>query len=162
MAQPNPSVDELEAREEQLFRTGPLSVLTSSVKSNTQARAERRERSACFFFVRSAAAQPALSRPRPPILLLFVSAPLASPPPPPPLSQILVNLRNNHKLLGRVKAFDRHCNLLLEGVREFYSEAPRDAATGRKARGAPVMKDRYLPKLFVRGDSVILVVRNPK
>ena len=29
-------------------------------------------------------------------------------------------------------------------------------------KGAPVMKDRYLPKLFVRGDSVILVVRNPK
>jgi small nuclear ribonucleoprotein D2 len=26
-------------------------------------------------------------------------------------SQILVNLRNNHKLLGRVKAYDRHMNL---------------------------------------------------
>jgi small nuclear ribonucleoprotein D2 len=61
-----------------------------------------------------------------------------------------------------VKAFDRHCNLLLEGVREFYSEAPRDEKTGKKTKGAPVMKDRYLPKLFVRGDSVILVVRNPK
>lgn len=26
-------------------------------------------------------------------------------------TQVLVNMRNNHKLLGRVKAFDRHCNL---------------------------------------------------
>ena len=26
-------------------------------------------------------------------------------------TQILVNLRNNHKLLGRVKAYDRHMNL---------------------------------------------------
>jgi len=26
-------------------------------------------------------------------------------------SQVLVNLRNNHKLLGRVKAYDRHMNL---------------------------------------------------
>ena len=26
-------------------------------------------------------------------------------------SQILVNVRNNHKLLGRVKAYDRHMNL---------------------------------------------------
>ena len=26
-------------------------------------------------------------------------------------TQVLVNVRNNHKLLGRVKAFDRHCNL---------------------------------------------------
>jgi hypothetical protein len=35
----NPTVDELEAKEEELFRTGPLSVLTTSVKSNSQARA---------------------------------------------------------------------------------------------------------------------------
>lgn len=26
-------------------------------------------------------------------------------------TQILVNVRNNHKLLGRVKAYDRHMNL---------------------------------------------------
>lgn len=33
----NPTVDELEQKEEDLFRTGPLSVLTTSVKSNSQA-----------------------------------------------------------------------------------------------------------------------------
>lgn len=32
----NPTVDELEQKEEELFRTGPLSVLTTSVKSNSQ------------------------------------------------------------------------------------------------------------------------------
>ena len=32
----NPTVDELEKKEEELFRTGPLSVLTTSVKSNSQ------------------------------------------------------------------------------------------------------------------------------
>jgi len=26
-------------------------------------------------------------------------------------TQILINTRNNHKLLGRVKAYDRHMNL---------------------------------------------------
>ena len=31
-----PTVDELEKREEEAFRTGPLSVLTTSVKSNSQ------------------------------------------------------------------------------------------------------------------------------
>lgn len=31
-----PTVDELEKKEEELFRTGPLSVLTSSVKTNSQ------------------------------------------------------------------------------------------------------------------------------
>lgn len=32
----HPTVDELEKREEEAFKTGPLSVLTTSVKSNSQ------------------------------------------------------------------------------------------------------------------------------
>ena len=66
-----PTVDELEKREEEAFKTGPLSVLTTSVKSN---------------------------------------------------SQVLINCRNNRKLLGRVKAFDRHCNMILENVKEMWTE----------------------------------------
>ena len=31
--------------------------------------------------------------------------------PPPRSRQVLINVRNNHKLLARVKAFDRHCNM---------------------------------------------------
>lgn len=52
-------------KKEDDFSTGPLSVLTLSVKNNTQ---------------------------------------------------VLINCRNNKKLLGRVKAFDRHCNMVLEHV----------------------------------------------
>ena len=48
--------EELAAREQEEFNTGPLSVLTQSVKNNTQ---------------------------------------------------VLINCRNNKKLIGRVKAFDR-------------------------------------------------------
>ena len=33
-------------------------------------------------------------------------------------TQILINCRNNRKLLARVKAFDRHCNMVLENVKE--------------------------------------------
>jgi small nuclear ribonucleoprotein D2 len=54
-----------EKAEEERFRTGPLSVLMESVKTNTQ---------------------------------------------------VLINVRNNRKLLARVKAFDRHCNMVLENV----------------------------------------------
>ncbi|KAL3151841.1 Small nuclear ribonucleoprotein Sm D2 [Trebouxia sp. C0009 RCD-2024] len=105
----HPTVDELEKREEEAFKTGPLSVLTTSVKSN---------------------------------------------------SQVLINCRNNRKLLGRVKAFDRHCNMILENVKEMWTEVPK---TGRGKKGAkPVNKDRFISKLFLRGDSVILVLRNPK
>ena len=35
---------------------------------------------------------------------------------------MLINCRNNRKLLGRVKAFDRHCNMVLENVKEFWTE----------------------------------------
>jgi small nuclear ribonucleoprotein D2 len=31
---------------------------------------------------------------------------------------VMINLRNNKKLLARVKAFDRHCNMVLENVKE--------------------------------------------
>ena len=74
-------------------------------------------------------------------------------------TQVLINCRNNHKLLARVKAFDRHCNMVLENVREMWTEAPK---TGRgKKKAQPVNKDRKISKMFLRGDSVILVVRNP-
>uniref|UniRef100_A0A7S0CH95 Small nuclear ribonucleoprotein Sm D2 n=1 Tax=Proboscia inermis TaxID=420281 RepID=A0A7S0CH95_9STRA len=74
-------------------------------------------------------------------------------------TQVLVNVRNNHKLLGRVKAFDRHCNLLLEDVKEMWTETSK-GGKGKK-RGQPVNKDRFVSKMFLRGDSVILVVSNP-
>jgi small nuclear ribonucleoprotein (snRNP)-like protein len=42
-----------------------------------------------------------------------------------PALQVLINCRNNRKLLGRVKAFDRHCNRILENVKEFWTEVGR-------------------------------------
>merc|ERR1712079_863554 len=66
--------EELERREEEEFDTGPLSVLTQSVKNNTQ---------------------------------------------------VLINCRNNRRLLGRVKAFDRHCNMVLVDAKEMWTENPK-------------------------------------
>ena len=65
---------EQEAREQEEFSTGPLSILKDSVKNNTQ---------------------------------------------------VLIKCRNNKELLGRVKAFDRHCNMVLEGVKEMWTTALR-------------------------------------
>merc|ERR1711990_552975 len=86
------SFEELKQREEEEFKTGPLSVLMQSVKNNTQ---------------------------------------------------VLINCRNNRKLLGRVKAFDRHCNMVLEGVKEMWTEMPR---TSKGKGGQPVNRDRYISK----------------
>ncbi len=74
-------------------------------------------------------------------------------------SQVLIACRNNRKLLARVKAFDRHCNMVLESVQEMWTEVPRSQKG--QARPKPVNKDRFIPKMFLRGDSVIIVLRNP-
>ncbi|KAJ1726677.1 Small nuclear ribonucleoprotein Sm D2 [Coemansia biformis] len=73
-------------------------------------------------------------------------------------TQILISLRNNHKLLARVKAFDRHCNMVLENVKEMWTEVPK-SGKGMK-RAAPINKDRFVSKMFLRGDSVIVVLRS--
>ncbi|KAJ1515421.1 Small nuclear ribonucleoprotein Sm D2 [Coelomomyces lativittatus] len=99
------TAEELRAKEELEFKTGPLSLLRNAVKNN---------------------------------------------------NQVLINCRNNRKLLARVKAFDRHCNLVLENVKEIWSEKPK----GKSGKRKPVNKDRFISKMFLRGDSVILVVRN--
>lgn len=59
-------------------------------------------------------------------------------------TQVLISIRNNRKLLARVKAFDRHCNMVLENVKEMWTETPR-LASGKKGR--PVNKDRFISKM---------------
>ena len=67
-------------------------------------------------------------------------------------TQVLINIRNNHKLLARVKAFDRHCNMVLENVKEMWTETKGETTVNR---------DRYISKMFLRGDSVVVVLGNP-
>jgi small nuclear ribonucleoprotein D2 len=74
-------------------------------------------------------------------------------------SPVLVSCRNNRKLIGRVKAFDRHMNLLMENVQELWTELPQSGRGKKKAKA--INRDRFIPKLFLRGDSVILVLKNP-
>lgn len=67
-------------------------------------------------------------------------------------NQVLISCRNNRKLLARVKAFDRHCNMVLENVREMWTEKKS------KSKKNVVNRDRFISKMFLRGDSVILAV----
>ncbi|KXS22282.1 Sm-like ribonucleo protein [Gonapodya prolifera JEL478] len=72
-------------------------------------------------------------------------------------AQVLVSCRNNRKLLGRIKAFDRHMNMVLENVKEMWTETPKSGKGKKKAK--PINKDRFISKMFLRGDSVILCLR---
>lgn len=44
-------------------------------------------------------------------------------------------------------------------VKEMWTEVPKTGKGKKKAK--PVNKDRFISKMFLRGDSVILVLRNP-
>lgn len=74
-------------------------------------------------------------------------------------SQVLISCRNNKKLLARVKAFDRHFNMVLEDAREMWTDGGKKGKGKKKA--APINKDRFISKMFLRGDTVILVVFPP-
>lgn len=65
---------------------------------------------------------------------------------------IIISLRNNHKIIARVKAFDRHCNMVLENVKELWTE---------KNSKETINRERFISKLFLRGDSVIVVLKAP-
>eukprot|EP01061_Rhynchopus_euleeides_P006385 TRINITY_DN15425_c0_g1_i1.p2 TRINITY_DN15425_c0_g1~~TRINITY_DN15425_c0_g1_i1.p2 ORF type:complete len:118 (+),score=43.67 TRINITY_DN15425_c0_g1_i1:253-606(+) len=73
-------------------------------------------------------------------------------------NKVLIFCRNSKKLTAKVKAFDRHMNMVLEDVQELWTEIPK-VKKGEKAH--PQNKFRYLAKVFLRGDNVILVVKNP-
>lgn len=46
-------------------------------------------------------------------------------------TQILINCRNNKKLLCRIKAFDKHLNMVLENIREMWVENPPRKGKGK-------------------------------
>ncbi|EHB02490.1 Small nuclear ribonucleoprotein Sm D2 [Heterocephalus glaber] len=72
--------------------------------------------------------------------------------------QVLINCHNK-KLLGCAKAFDRDCNMVLENMKEMWTEVPKRGQGKKKFK--PVRKDHYISKIFLHGDSVIMVLQNP-
>ena len=102
--------EELAKQEEQEFNTGPLSVLTQSVKNNTQVSVSTLKCRLALLAI---------------LILLTNCCPTL-----PFRIQVLINCRNNKKLLARVKAFDRHCNMVLENVKELWTEVPKAGMLG--------------------------------
>lgn len=71
-------------------------------------------------------------------------------------SPIVISCRNNHKLIAKVKAFDRHCNLVLENVKELWTETVKNQK-GKTIK--TVSKERFVSKMFLRGDSVVIILK---
>jgi small nuclear ribonucleoprotein D2 len=47
--------------------------------------------------------------------------------------------------------------MVLENVKEIWTETPKAG----KGKAKPINKERYISKMFLRGDSVILVLKSP-
>ena len=71
-----------------------------------------------------------------------------------PRTKVVVSCRNEKKLIGNLRAFDRHFNLLLEGVNEFWV-----VPGAVDENGDPEHRTGCLPYVFLRGDTVILVAK---
>ena len=61
------------------------------------------------------------------------------------------------KLLCRVRAFDKHLDMVLEEVKEMWTTEDRDRRRIRTSK--TVHRVRFLGKRFLRGDSVIVVIK---
>jgi small nuclear ribonucleoprotein D2 len=66
-------------------------------------------------------------------------------------SPIIIFLRNNKKLIGYVRAFDRHFNLILENVKELWLV--------KNFEKKIIYQEKFFSKLILRGDCVILIAK---
>lgn len=71
-------------------------------------------------------------------------------------AHVLISCRSGRKVLGRVRAFDRHFNMVLEDSREIWTPPVRKGKCRTAAK--PYNRERFVSKMFLRGDSVVLVV----
>lgn len=67
---------------------------------------------------------------------------------------VIISLRNNHKMYAKVKAFDKHCNMLIYDIKELWTEKNWKDKTHRS-------QERYIAQSFLRGDNIIMIVKCP-
>ncbi|XP_067929203.1 U6 snRNA-associated Sm-like protein LSm3 [Watersipora subatra] len=68
--------------------------------------------------------------------------------------KVLVKMRNDRELRGRLHAFDQHLNLIMGDVEETVTTVEIDDETYEEIYKST---KRMIPMLFIRGDGVILL-----
>jgi len=68
--------------------------------------------------------------------------------------KVLVKMRNDRTVQGRLHAYDQHLNMILGDVEEVITTMELDEETFEQIYK---QTKRHIPMLFVRGDGVILV-----
>ena len=70
-----------------------------------------------------------------------------------PKCSILVQCRNDRKILAKLVAFDHHFNLVLNNALEIYTKTT--------SGGEASHDTRHIGKMLLRGDGVVLITRVP-
>lgn len=63
---------------------------------------------------------------------------------------IIIFIRNNRKLLGYLRAYDKHLNLILENVKELRTNVNFGSNNN--------FRERFFSKMILRGDSIVVIV----
>lgn len=72
---------------------------------------------------------------------------------------VMVDLKNGHQYIGKLKAFDIHINMVLEEAEEHVLEEVDKEIEGKQVRvrtGNKVLR-RKLGVVFIRGDTIITI-----
>ncbi|CAC27096.1 small nuclear ribonucleoprotein SM D2 [Guillardia theta] len=64
---------------------------------------------------------------------------------------VMIILRNNKRMIGKIINYDKHLNLLLENVNEI-------KFVGENFSELIKIKSKFIPKVFLRGDNIVLIL----
>mmetsp|Transcript_17470 Transcript_17470/g.39560 ORF Transcript_17470/g.39560 Transcript_17470/m.39560 type:complete len:83 (-) Transcript_17470:8-256(-) len=64
---------------------------------------------------------------------------------------VMLVLRNNKRIIGKVVNYDKHLNLLLDNVIEIKFNA-------EKFSDSIKIKSQFMSKVFLRGDNIVLIL----
>lgn len=71
--------------------------------------------------------------------------------------QVLIKIRGNRELRGKLHAYDEHMNMILENVNETLTVvSTNDVFYAHKPESVVEVVSRTCPCLYVRGDGIIL------
>lgn len=64
---------------------------------------------------------------------------------------VMIILRNNKRMIGKIINYDKHLNLLLENVNEI-------KFVGENFSELIKIKSKFISKVFLRGDNIVLIL----
>ncbi|WUR02621.1 small nuclear ribonucleoprotein Sm D2 [Vairimorpha necatrix] len=72
-------------------------------------------------------------------------------------STVLVSLRNNHKLVCKLKKYDKHFNLIVYDVTVYKKMTSKNRGVKKRLEGYKSEEDLEDKEVYIRGDTIITI-----